>query len=107
MLHQRHIPRILPKLDKTLCFSVQSTTIHQNQMTEQEQLSVSDQVDTILEAYQDQFFRVLNKNKDDAIAIGDEVKEWLRDLDNEVILFYNERELKQQYKDLRKQNGRK
>jgi hypothetical protein len=76
-------------------------------MTEQEQLSVSDQVDTILEAYQDQFFRVLNKNKDDAIAIGDEVKEWLRDLDNEVILFYNERELKQQYKDLRKQNGRK
>ena len=76
-------------------------------MTEQEQLSVSDQVDTILKAYQDQFFRVLNKNKDDAIAIGDEVKEWLRDLDNEVILFYNERELKQQYKDLRKQNGRK
>lgn len=73
-------------------------------MTEQEQLSVSDQVDTILEAYQDQFFRVLNQNKDDAIALGDEVKEWLRDLDNEVILFYNERELKQQYKDLRKQN---
>lgn len=76
-------------------------------MTDQEQQSVSDLVDTILESYQDQFFHILNQNKDDAIALGDEVKEWLHNLDNEVILFYNERELKQQYKDLRRQNKSK
>ena len=77
-------------------------------MTEQEQHSVSDQVDESMLAYQDQFFHLLsNEQKDDAIAIGNEVQEWMNDLDNEVILFYNERELKQQYKDLRRQNKSK
>jgi len=77
-------------------------------MTDQEQQSVSQQVDMIMESLQDQFFDLIsNDNKDDAIAIGNEVQEWMNDLDKEVILFYNERELKQQYKELRRENKKK
>lgn len=75
-------------------------------MTE-EQL-VSEQVDTILETYFEQFTKLVSKDlNDDAIAIGDEVKEWMRDLANETILYYNEKELKDTYRQLvreRKQN---
>lgn len=72
-------------------------------MTE-EQL-VSEQVDTILETYFDQFTKLVSKNRnDDAIAIGDEVREWMRDLENETILYYNEKELRKQYRQLKKEN---
>jgi hypothetical protein len=72
-------------------------------MTEEQ--SVSEQVDHILETYFEQFTSLVSKNQNDnAIAIGDEVREWMKDLETETILFYNERELRQQYKDLRKQN---
>jgi len=72
-------------------------------MTE-EQL-VSEQVDTILETYFEQFTKLVSKQQeDDAIAIGDEVREWMRDLENETILYYNEKELRKQYRQLKKEN---
>jgi len=74
-------------------------------MTE-EQL-VSEQVDTILETYFEQFTKLVSKDRnDDAIAIGDEVREWMRDLENETILYYNEKDLRKQYRELKKQNGK-
>ena len=72
-------------------------------MTE-EQLE-SEQVDTILETYFEQFTKLVSKQQeDDAIAIGDEVREWMRDLENETILYYNEKELRKQYRQLKKEN---
>jgi hypothetical protein len=47
---------------------------------------------------QDRFQHLLEKNQtDDAIAVGDEYFEWIRQDPDEVFLYYNERELQEQY----------
>jgi hypothetical protein len=66
--------------------------------TDHEQLSVSDQVDRIMDDAFSQFTSLIqNDRNDDAIAIGDEYLEWMKDIDAETILFYNEKELKETY----------
>ena len=73
-------------------------------MTEEQ--SVSEQVDHILETYFEQFTSLVSKNRnDDAIALGDEVREWMKNLENETILYFNLKELRQQYRELKKENG--
>jgi len=73
-------------------------------MTEEQ--SVSKQVDHILETYFEQFSHLVSKNRnDDAIAIGDEVREWMRSIETETILYFNIKELRQQYRQLKKENG--
>ena len=73
-------------------------------MTEEQ--SVSEQVDHILETYFEQFTSLVSKNRnDDAIALGDEVRECMKNLENETILYFNLKELRQQYRELKKENG--
>jgi hypothetical protein len=77
-------------------------------MTEQEQLSVCAQVNTIMENSFEQFAKLIRLDcNDDAIAIGDEFFEWMRDIDEETILFCNEHELKDTYKQLVKERKQK
>jgi hypothetical protein len=42
---------------------------------------------------------------DDAIAVGDEFLEWIRQDPDEVFLYYNEKELKQEYVDKKKRSA--
>ncbi len=65
---------------------------------EQEYESVSEQSDQILLYMQDRFQELLSQDRsDDAIAIGDEYLEWIGQYPDEVFLYYNERELQQDY----------
>lgn len=65
---------------------------------ENEYESISRQSDQILLYMQDRFQDLMKKQKnDDAIAIGDEFFEWIRQDPDEVFLYYNEKELKQDY----------
>lgn len=66
---------------------------------EQEYESVSEQSDQILLYMQDRFQHLMEENQmDNAIAIGDEFIEWIGQYPDEVFLYYNEHELKQDYK---------
>lgn len=65
---------------------------------EQEYESVSEQSDQILLYMQDRFQELLTEDRsDDAIALGDEFFEWIRQDPDEVFLYYNEQELQQDY----------
>lgn len=69
-------------------------------MTEEEKeyANVSKQSDEIVLYMQNRFQHLLEKNQmDDAIAVGDEYFEWIRQDPDEVFLYYNERELQEQY----------
>jgi len=69
-------------------------------MTEEEKeyACVSKQSDEIVLYMQDRFQHLLEKNQmNDAIAVGDEYFEWIRQDPDEVFLYYNERELQEQY----------
>lgn len=62
--------------------------------TEEEQLSVSSQVDEIVESTHARFQVLMSEERfADAIALADELYEWLADIDSETLLFYNEKEL--------------
>jgi hypothetical protein len=62
---------------------------------EKEYESVSEQSEQILLYMQDRFHELMQKDQmDDAIAIGDEFFEWIRQDPDEVFLYYNEHELK-------------
>lgn len=65
---------------------------------EKEYESVSEQSDQILLHMQDRFQHLMEENRmDDAIAIGDEFIEWIGQYPDEVFLYYNEKELQQDY----------
>lgn len=65
---------------------------------EKEYESVSEQSDQILLYMQDRFQELMSENRmDDAIAIGDEYIEWIGQYPDEVFLYFNENELKQDY----------
>lgn len=69
-------------------------------MTEEEKEyeCVSKQSDEILLYMQNRFQHLMEKDQmNDAIAVGDEYFEWIRQDPNEVFLYYNERELQEQY----------
>jgi len=69
-------------------------------MTEEEKEyeCVSKQSDEIVLYMQDRFQHLMEKNQmNDAIAVGDEYFEWIRQDPDEVFLYYNERELQEQY----------
>jgi len=69
-------------------------------MTEEEKeyACVSKQSDEIVLYMQDRFQHLMEKNQmNDAIAVGDEYFEWIRQDPDEVFLYYNERELQEQY----------
>ena len=70
-------------------------------MTEEEKeyACVSKQSDEIVLYMQNRFQHLLEKNQmNDAIAVGDEYFEWIRQDPDEVFLYYNELELQEQYK---------
>jgi hypothetical protein len=65
---------------------------------EKEYESVSKQSDEILLYMQDRFQHLMEENQvDNAIAIGDEFVEWIGQYPDEVFLYFNEKELKQEY----------
>lgn len=65
---------------------------------EKEYESVSQQSDQILLHMQDRFQDLVsNQQMDDAISIGDEFFEWIRQDPDEVFLYFNEHELQQDY----------
>lgn len=66
--------------------------------TEQER--VSSLVHSVIDHYQDRFIHHLsNENTDNSISIGDEILEWIRDLDSEQIFYYVEEDLKELYRE--------
>jgi hypothetical protein len=70
----------------------------QQKQEEKEYESVSEQSDQILLYMQDRFIELMqNDRNDDAIAVGDEFLEWIKQDPDEVFLYYNEKELKQEY----------
>jgi hypothetical protein len=78
----------------------------QQRREEKEYESVSEQSDQILLYMQDRFQELMSENRmDDAIAVGDEFLEWIRQDPDEVFLYYNEKELKQEYVDKKKRSA--
>jgi hypothetical protein len=74
------------------------TPDEEQRQQEKEYESVSEQSDQILLYMQDRFQELMSENRmDDAIAIGDEYLEWIGQYPDEVFLYYNERELQQDY----------
>ena len=70
----------------------------QQKQQEKEYESVSRQSDKIVLYMQDRFQELMSENRmDDAIAIGDEYFEWIRQDPDEVFLYYNENELQEEY----------
>ncbi len=64
--------------------------------SDKEQLSVSNQSDSILENTFEQFQQLLSEGrKDDAYALGREYHEWIVDLDNQELLFFNIEDFKE------------
>ena len=56
--------------------------------------SVSRQVDGIVDTTHARFLELMQENSvDDAIALADELYEWLADIESEELLFFNENEL--------------
>ena len=78
----------------------------QQRREEKEYESVSEQSDQILLYMQDRFQELMSENRmDDAIAVGDEFLEWIKQDPDEVFLYYNEKELKQEYVDKKKRSA--
>jgi hypothetical protein len=70
------------------------TPNEEQRQQEKEYESVSEQSDQIVLYMQDRFTDLMSQNRmDDAIAIGDEYFEWIRQDPDEVFLYYNENEL--------------
>ena len=66
--------------------------------TKKEQKSISSQIDSIMDTAFDQFRYLITRDlEDDAISLGDEFLDWMKDIETSNILFYNEHELKQTY----------
>jgi hypothetical protein len=78
------------------------TPDEEQRQQEKEYESVSRQSDKILLYMQDRFEELMSENKiDDAIAVGDEYFEWIRQDPDEVFLYYNEKELQEEYESKR------
>jgi hypothetical protein len=78
------------------------TPDEEQRQQELEYESVSEQSDQILLYMQDRFQDLMSENRmDDAIAIGDEFIEWIGQYPDEVFLYYNEKELQQDYESKR------
>lgn len=78
------------------------TPDEEQRQQEKEYESVSEQSDQILLYMQDRFQDLMGENRmDDAIAIGDEFLEWIGQYPDEVFLYYNERELQEDYESKR------
>lgn len=78
------------------------TPNEQQHLQEKEYESVSEQSDQILLYMQDRFQHLMEENQmDNAIAIGDEFIEWIGQYPDEVFLYYNEKELQQDYESKR------
>ena len=61
---------------------------------------MSEQSDQIVLYMEDRFQYLMEQDRmEDAIALGDEFFEWIRQDPDEVFLYYNERELQQQFAD--------
>lgn len=74
------------------------TPDEEQRQQEKEYESVSEQSDQILLYMQDRFQELMSENRmDDAIAVGDEFFEWIRQDPDEVFLYYNEKELQRDY----------
>jgi hypothetical protein len=70
----------------------------QQKQQEKEYESVSEQSDTILLYMQNRFQYLMGQDRSfDAISIGDEYFEWIRQDPDEVFLYYNENELQEEY----------
>ena len=70
------------------------TPDEEQRQQEKEYESVSEQSDQILVSMQE----LMSENRmDDAIAVGDEFFEWIRQDPDEVFLYYNEKELQRDY----------
>lgn len=78
------------------------TPQEEQRQQEKEYESVSEQSDQILLYMQDRFQELVsNDQMNDAIAVGDEFFEWIRQDPDEVFLYYNENELKEDYESKR------
>jgi len=68
-----------------------------------EQKRVARQVKNILD-YSHNMFKehMLHEQHEDAIAIGDEYLEWIKDIDAEEIFYYNQHDIEELYQSLRK-----
>lgn len=76
------------------------TPNEEQKQQEKEYECVSRQSDQIVLYMQDRFQHLMEKDQmNDAIAIGDEYFEWIRQDPDEVFLYYNEQELQQQFAD--------
>ena len=74
------------------------TPDEEQRQQEKEYECVSEQSDQIVLYMQDRFQYLMEQDQmNDAIAIGDEYFEWIRQDPDEVFLYYNERELQQDY----------
>ena len=74
------------------------TLDEEQKQQEREYEHVSEQSDQILLYMQDRFQYLMEHDQiNDAIAVGDEFFEWIRQDPDEVFLYYNERELQQDY----------
>lgn len=66
---------------------------------EKEYESVSIQSDQILSWAEERFHQLMNQDSvQNAIALGDEYLEWMRQDPDEVFLYFNEHELEEDYK---------
>ena len=76
------------------------TPNEEQRQQEKEYECVSEQSDQIVLYMQDRFQYLMEQDRmEDAIALGDEFFEWIRQDPDEVFLYYNERELQQQFAD--------
>jgi len=48
-----------------------------------------------------------HEQNENAIAIGDEYLEWIKDIDAEEIFYYNQNEIEELYRSLRKQRRKR
>jgi hypothetical protein len=74
------------------------TPNEEQRQQEKEYECVSEQSDQIVLYMQDRFQYLMEQDRmEDAIALGDEFFEWIRQDPDEVFLYYNERELQEDY----------
>lgn len=73
-----------------------------------EQNRVSKSVKRILDHSHQMFKHHLYQDQqEDAIAIGDEYLEWIKDLDSQEIFYYNQNELEELYNQLKRQRKKR
>ena len=73
----------------------------------QEQKRISKQVKNILDHSHNMFKEhMMHEQHEEAISIGDEYLEWIKDVDNEEIFYYNQQDLQDLYNNLRRQRKR-